>query len=331
MVSAKMLVVGGAGYIGSATARALIEAGHQVVTYDDLSTGFREAAQGELVVGDVRDTAKLRDVLREGRFDAVLHFAARIAVGESVRAPVSYYGVNVGGSLSLVEAMSDAGVKAIVFSSSAAVYGDPSVNPIPEDQPIQPMSPYGHTKAMVEQLLADARAEGFRVACMRYFNASGAMPDGSMGEAHHPETHLIPLAIGAAMGHRAQLDVFGDDYETRDGTCVRDYIHVVDLARAHVAAVSALLEGSTGASWNVGTGTGHTVREVLDAVGRAVGTPVPHRLVARRPGDPASLVADPSRIGRELGWTATCSSLDTIVESATRWAFAPRYGPLARS
>ena len=330
MKSAKTLVVGGAGYIGSATARALQEAGHEVVTYDDLTTGFREAVQGELVVGDVRDTAKLRGVLREGRFDAVLHFAARIAVGESVRQPVSYYGVNVGGSLSLVEAMAEVGVRAIVFSSSAAVYGDPGVSPIPEGQAIQPMSPYGHTKAMVEQLLHDARAEGFRVACMRYFNASGAQPDGSMGEAHHPETHLIPLAIGAAMGQRPPLDLFGDDYETRDGTCVRDYIHVVDLAAAHVAAVGALLSGSEGAAWNVGTGTGHTVREVLDAVGRAVGAPVPHRLVARRPGDPASLVADPTRIQTELGWRAELSSLETIVETATRWARAPRYGPLAR-
>lgn len=330
MLKAKVLVVGGAGYIGSSTARALMQAGHQVVTYDDLSTGYPEAVASELIVGDVRDTARLTAVLSEGRFDAVLHFAARIAVGESVRQPVAYYGVNVGGSLSIVEAMAASGVRSIVFSSSAAVYGDPGVVPIPEELPFQPMSPYGHTKAVVEQLLSDARAEGFRVACMRYFNASGAQPDGTLGEAHHPETHLIPLAIAAAMGRRPPLDVFGDDYDTRDGTCVRDYIHVVDLANAHVEAVHALLEGSPGTSWNVGTGTGHTVREVLEAVGRAVGQPVPHRMVARRAGDPACLVADPSRIQRELGWSAQLSSLESIVETATRWARAPRYGSLPR-
>ena len=331
MARAKVLVVGGAGYIGSSTARALLQAGHDVVTYDDLSTGYRDAVVTDLIVGDVRDTARLREVLSAGRFDAVLHFAARIAVGESVRLPVSYYGVNVGGSLSLVEAMAATGVRNIVFSSSAAVYGDPKLVPIPEDQPHAPMSPYGHSKAMVEQLLSDVRAEGFRVACMRYFNASGAQPDGSMGEAHHPETHLIPLAIAAAQGRRPPLDVFGDDYETRDGTCVRDYIHVVDLARAHVEAVHALLDGSPGAAWNVGTGTGITVREVLDAVGAEVGSPVPHRVVERRPGDPACLVADPSRIQRELGWRAELSDLNTIVQTATRWAAAPRYGAAAQT
>lgn len=324
---ARVLVVGGAGYIGSVCARALIGAGHTVVTLDDLSTGFVEAVSGKLVRGDVRDRALLRPLLQQGRFDAVMHFASKIAVGESVRSPLLYYAVNVGGSLTLLEAMAECGPRVIVFSSSAAVYGDPRVLPIPEEHPFAPVSPYGRTKAMVEEMLADARAsEGFRVASLRYFNAAGATEDGQAGEAHQPETHLIPLAIGAALGQRPGLEVFGDDYDTRDGTCVRDYIHVQDLATAHLLALDALLQGATGSAWNVGTGTGHTVFEVLDAVGRAVGSPVPYRVSARRPGDPPGLVASADRIQRELGWTPRRSDLDHIVRSATAWQRAPRYG-----
>lgn len=327
MASAKILVVGGAGYIGGICARALARGGHSVVTYDDLSTGYAEAVTGPLVRGDVRDAGALRQTLREGRFDAVMHFASRIAVGESVREPLGYYGVNVGGSLALLEAMAEAGVRRLVFSSSAAVYGDPRELPIPETHPFAPVSPYGRTKAMIEEVVADLRAaEGLQVATLRYFNAAGAAEDGWLGEAHQPETHLIPLAIASALGQRPPLDVFGDDYETPDGSCVRDYIHVEDLADAHLLALDRLLQGSSGSAWNVGTGQGHTVYEVLSAVGSALGRPVPHRVAARRPGDPPALVAGSDRIRAELGWQPTRSSLDGIVRAACRWARAPRYG-----
>lgn len=327
MASARILVVGGAGYIGSVCARALLRAGHSVVTYDDLSTGFREAVSGPLVQGDIADTGTLRDTLREGRFDAVMHFASRIAVGESVREPLMYYGVNVKGSLSLLEAMADARVRALVFSSSAAVYGDPRELPIPEHHPFAPVSPYGRTKAMIEEVLGDLRAaSGLRSASLRYFNAAGAAEDGWLGEAHQPETHLIPLAIAAGLGQRPPLDVFGTDYETSDGSCIRDYIHVEDLADAHLAALDRLLEGDAGSSWNVGTGQGHTVLEVLDAVGRGLGSPVPWRAAARRPGDPPALVASADRIRAELGWQPRRSGLDEIVRAACRWARDPRYG-----
>jgi len=325
---AKILVVGGAGYIGSVTARALARAGHEVCTYDDLSTGYAPAVTGPLILGDIRDTDRLRETLRAGRFDAVMHFASRIAVGESVRLPLLYYSVNVAGTLSLLQAMTDVGVRHLVFSSSAAVYGDPRELPIPEEHPIAPVSPYGHTKAMIEQVLQDLRAaSGLRAASLRYFNATGATEDAQLGEPHNPETHLIPLAIGAALGRRGPLDVYGGDYDTRDGTCVRDYIHVEDLADAHLLALDALLQGSPGGSWNVGTGTGLTVLEVLAAVGRAVGTPVPARMAERRPGDPPALVASATRLRAELGWEPRRSSLDHMVQTAVRWARSPRYGP----
>ncbi len=327
MAGSRILVVGGAGYIGGVCARALARAGHDVVTYDDLSTGFAEAVTGPLVRADLRDNDTLRRTLREGRFDAVMHFASRIAVGESVRKPTMYYGVNVAGTITLLEAMADAGVRALVFSSSAAVYGEPRELPIPEEHPMAPVSPYGRTKAMVEEMLADSRAaEGLRSASLRYFNAAGATEDGWLGEAHQPETHLIPLAIGAALGRRPPLSVFGDDYETRDGTCVRDYIHVEDLAAAHLLALDQLLQGSPGGSWNVGTGSGSTVYEVLDAVEATLGAPVPREVAPRRPGDPPALVAKADRIRAELGWEPRISGIDRIVADACRWARAPRYG-----
>ena len=331
MGGARVLVVGGAGFIGSVVADRLTQAGFQVENYDDLSSGYREAVCGPLHLGDVRDRDRLLQVLRAGRYDAVLHFAARIAVGESVREPALYYSVNVGGSIALLSAMLEAGVGALVFSSSAAVYGDPHVLPIPESHAFAPVSPYGHTKAMVEQILADTRAAGLiRAMTLRYFNAAGAPADGTRGEAHEPETHLIPLALDAAWGRRPALALFGDDYDTRDGTCVRDYIHVVDLADAHVLALRALLDGAPGAAYNVGTGTGHTVREVLEAVGQAVGQPVPVTVAPRRAGDPPALVAAAETIQRELGWAPRCSDLGHIVATAARWAAQPRYGPRAR-
>lgn len=328
MRPAKVLIVGGAGYIGSVCATVLRRAGHTVVTYDNLSTGYREAVDGPLVEADVADTARLTQTLRDGAFDAVLHFAARIAVGESVREPLGYYRTNVGGTLSLLAAMEAAAVRALVFSSTAAVYGDPVRMPIDEAHPLNPVNPYGHSKRMIEQVLADVRAAtGLSVTTLRYFNAAGATLDGRHGEAHEPETHLIPLALDAALGYRPPLSLYGDDYDTPDGTCVRDYIHVLDLASAHLLALDRLLEGSPGGAYNVGTGSGTTVRAVLDSVARVTGSAVPYQVAPRRPGDPPALVASSDKLQRELGWTPRYASIDDIVGSAAQWAKQPRYGP----
>jgi UDP-glucose-4-epimerase GalE len=325
-MSARVLVIGGAGYIGSVCARVFADAGHSVVTYDDLSTGHRAAVSGRFVQGDIRDRAALRTVLRSEPFDAVLHFAAKSVVGDSVHQPGGYFDVNVAGTIGLVQEMLDAGIRSLVFSSTCAIYGTPPKLPLTEDLPFAPVSPYGETKAMVERFLALCREkEGLRVTCLRYFNAAGAMPDGSLGEAHRPETHLIPLAIQAALGERPPLKLFGTDYPTRDGTCVRDYIHVVDLADAHLRALNRLLEGDSGDGYNVGTGHGTTVREVLSAVGRAAGTPVPHAPAPRRAGDPAALYAQSDKIRTALGWEPRFLDLDDIVGSAVRWAKDPRY------
>jgi UDP-glucose-4-epimerase GalE len=297
------------------------------VVLDDLSTGWEAACPGPLVRADVRDRATLVGLLREGRFDAVLHFAARAVVAESVRHPSATFSVNVGGTAALVEAMLDAGVRRLVFSSTCAVYGEPRTLPLREDHPFDPVSPYGESKAVAERMLALARdREGLQVTCLRYFNAAGATEDGRRGEAHVPETHLLPLAIASARGTRPPLVVYGDDWPTHDGTCIRDYVHVLDLADAHRRALDELLAGSEGTALNLGTGRGTTVREMLDAVGRAVGRPVPHHLEGRRAGDPAVLLADPTRAKERLGWWAE-RSLDHIVRDAVSWASNPRYGP----
>jgi len=325
-MGSRVLVVGGAGYIGSICAAALRSAGHQTVALDDLSTGHREAVQGELVVADVRDRLTVARVLREGRFDAVMHFAAKSQVGESMRSPVQYYDVNMGGTAALLDAMDSAGVRVLVFSSTCAIYGDPRYLPLDEAHPHAPVSVYGDSKAMVERLLAAARErEGLRVTTLRYFNAAGAMPDGSLGESHDPETHLIPLALQAAMGKRGALSLFGDDYETRDGTCVRDYIHVLDLAEAHRLAMERLLAGDAGDAYNVGTGVGTTVKEVLDAIHRVSGSPVPYELAERREGDPPELFAQADHIRTQLGWEPRWTAIDDIIRTATEWARAPRY------
>jgi len=325
-MSARVLVIGGAGYIGSVCARVFAQAGHDVVTYDDLSTGHAAAVTGQLVEADIRDRATLREVLRTKPFDAVLHFAARSVVGDSVHQPAGYFDVNVAGTLGLVQEMLSAGVRRMVFSSTCAIYGTPPQLPLTEDLPFAPVSPYGETKAMVERFLELCRErEGLNVTCLRYFNAAGAMPDGSLGEAHNPETHLIPLAIHAALGKRPPLKLFGTDYPTRDGTCVRDYIHVLDLADAHLRAMDRLLEGDSGDAYNVGTGNGTTVREVLEAVGRAAGTPVPYSDAERRAGDPAALYAQSDKIQSALGWVPQHTDLDDIVASAVKWARSPRY------
>ena len=322
-----VLVTGGAGYIGSHTVKALRAAGHEVVVYDDLSAGHREAALGApLVEGDIHDVAKLRDTLGAHRIEAVLHFAAWASVSDSVSDPRGYYWNNVAGTLAVLAAMIDASVGRLVFSSSAAVFGEPVETPIDEMHPARPINPYGETKLAVERALAHFdRAYGIRSVTLRYFNAAGADPDGEIGEDHDPERHLIPRAIQAALGG-PPLEVFGEDYPTPDGTCLRDYVHVTDLADAHVRALSALEAGACTTAYNLGNGRPASVREVVGAVSRASGREVPCTVSPRRPGDPAVLFASSARIARELGWRPALGDLDTIVATAWRW-HAARHRP----
>jgi UDP-arabinose 4-epimerase len=318
-----ILVTGGAGYIGSHAAKALAKAGYLPVTYDNLGHGHRAAVRwGPLEEGDLLDPARLDAVLRKWRPEAVLHFAGLISVGESVENPGLYYQHNLVASLNLVQAMRAHDIGRIVFSSTAAVYGTPDIVPIPETAPMRPLNPYGASKAMVEAVLADfGRAHGVRSVALRYFNAAGADPDGETGEAHEPETHLIPLALDALEGRRGPLTVYGDDYPTPDGTCLRDYVHVSDLATAHVQALeyTSTCETGTSAAFNLGTGTGYSVRQVLESIGRASGKTVPVRLGPRRPGDSSALVADPAQARAVLGWTPELSDIDTIVQTALAW------------
>jgi len=313
-----VLVVGGAGYIGSHAARALRRSGYDVVLYDNLSTGYRCLAQGfELVVGDIADAQKLRSALTS--VDAVMHFAAHAYVGESVANPRKYFRNNVEAALNLLNATFDAGVRRFVFSSTCAVYGVPAQIPITEEAPRQPVSPYGTSKLFFEHALeAYARAYGLRFASLRYFNAAGADESGEIGELHDPETHLIPLALAAATPGDAELQIFGSDYPTPDGTCIRDYIHVNDLADAHVRALQHLEKGTDSMALNLGTGRGHSVLEVVRAAEAATGQVVRRRVGPRRPGDPPILVADARRAEQVLGWRAT-HSLSDIVTSAWKW------------
>ena len=313
-----VLVIGGAGYIGSHTARALKRAGHEVIIFDNLSTGYEFFATGfELVKGDVLDQAALRPVL--SRSHAIMHFAAHAYVGESVTNPRKYFHNNVEGGLALLNAALEGGVKKIIFSSTCAVYGEPAKVPIEENIPRQPVNPYGVSKLFLEQALeAYDRAYEFRYASLRYFNAAGADESGEIGELHDPETHLIPLALRAAAGLGPALQVFGSDYPTPDGTCVRDYIHVNDLASAHVRALDHLAAGNGSFAVNVGTGAGASVREVISAVEKVAGKPVPHKLVPRRPGDPPALVANPAKAQSLLSWKAT-RGLQEIVSTAWKW------------
>ena len=319
---AQLLLTGGAGYVGAHALRALLRAGHSAVVIDDLRAGRADFVQGAaLVRADVGDAAALAELFRRhGPFDGVLHFAASIEVAESQARPLAFYRNNVAASLALLEACLAGGVRAFVFSSSAAVYGNAEQSPLTEDAPLAPVSPYGASKQMVERMLADAAtAQGLRYAALRYFNASGADPAGGLGECHTPETHLIPLALRAAAGTGPALRLFGEDWPTRDGSCERDFVHVSDLAEAHVGALEGLLADAPGGAFNLGTGRGHTVREVLAAVERCVGRPVPVEPAGRRPGDPARLVADPSRFERVYGLAPRLSDLPTIV--ATAWEF----------
>ena len=319
-------MAGGAGYIGSHALIALRDAGHTAVVVDDLRTGHPFlAGDTPLERCDIADRVALDRVLRgRGPFDGVLHFAASLLVPESMAKPLMYYRNNVGGSAALIEACIEHGMRAFVLSSTCAVYGVPAKVPIPEDSPLAPINPYGATKMMVERILADAeRAHGLRYAALRYFNAAGTDPQGRVGECHDPEIHLIPVALQALAGLRGPLEVFGSDYPTRDGTCIRDYIHVTDLADAHVRAIELLLGGASMGSRNLGTGKGASVREVLAAVQRVTGRPVPLRESPRRPGDPPELVADAARFQSETGWMPHHSDLDTIV--ATAWAWLRRW------
>ncbi|HZZ68508.1 MAG TPA: UDP-glucose 4-epimerase GalE [Phenylobacterium sp.] len=328
---AAVLVTGGAGYIGAHTAKALHERGLLPVVYDNLSSGFRDAVRwGPLVHGDVRDRVALGEAMAAYDVAAVIHFAGLIEVGRSTARPDLFWEINVAGVTSLLTVMRERGVGRLVFSSSAAVYGQGGRGPleaIPEDAPKAPASPYGDTKLAAEWMIAaQCRAYGLTAVALRYFNAAGADPSGAIGEAHEPETHLIPLAIAAALGDGPPLTVFGQDFDTPDGTCLRDYIHVNDLAAAHVAALDADLPRGAFEAVNVGTGRGSSVAEVVKAVGRAAGRPVPHSLGPRRAGDPPSLVADPAKARRLLGWSPTCSGLDRIVADALRWERDPGYG-----
>ena len=325
-----VLVTGGAGYIGAHTAKALAEAGWRPIVYDNLSTGFREAVLwGEFVFGDVMDKAKLAETMRRYDVKAVIHFASLIEVGRSVIRPDLFWQQNVLGVMSILEAMREASVPRLIFSSSAAVYGEAAAPGalLTEDLPKNPSSPYGDTKLSAERMIQSyCRAFGMTGLALRYFNAAGAAPCGLIGEAHEPETHLIPLAIRAAMGQGDPLKVFGDDFETPDGSGVRDYIHVCDLADAHVAGLTAPIAEGAFEAVNVGTGKGCSVFEVIDQVEAAIGRPVPRSIAPRRPGDPASLVADASRAGRLLDWTPRMSSLVNIVATAAAWHADQRYG-----
>jgi len=328
----RILVTGGAGYVGSHAAKVLVRAGHEVWVYDNLSRGHRAAAlAGRLIVGELADRPLLESTLRDKGIEAVMHFAAFAYVGESVSEPAKYYVNNIGGSLSLLESMRAAGVWQIVFSSTTATYGEPRRIPTPEDEPQRPINPYGFSKLAVERALDDyARAYGFAFAALRYFNAAGCSEDGQLGEDHDPETHLIPIILQVALGQREKLTIFGDDYPTPDGTCIRDYIHVDDLADAHVRALDHLKPGQ-GLKLNLGTGRGNSVKEVLETCRRVTGREIRAEIGPRRPGDPPELVADASRARQVLGWQPRFD-LEGIVETAWQWHSAhPRgYGEMTR-
>jgi UDP-glucose-4-epimerase GalE len=315
-----VLVTGGAGYIGSHAAKALHRAGYRVVVFDNLSAGHREAVKcGDFFKGDVTDLGAVREALRTHAVGAVLHFAAFLDVGESVREPVKYYRNNVIGALTVLEAMVAERAGSFVFSSTCATYGEPVRTPIDETHPQRPINSYGETKLVVERALDHyARAYGLKWTALRYFNAAGADPDGELGEDHSPEIHLIPRAISAATGG-AGLQVFGDDYPTPDGTCLRDYIHVSDLADAHVRALDRLIENGPSGAFNLGTGRPHSVRQVIDAVERVTGLRVPWTLAPRRPGDPAALYAVAHKAQTDLTWAPRFPEIDSIVGTAWDW------------
>lgn len=316
----RVLVIGGAGYIGSHMVKMLGQQGCRVTTLDDLSSGHRDAVLcGDFVQGNFGDRAVLDAVLSHG-FDAVMHFASFIQVGESVQQPDKYYRNNVTYTLGLLDAMRAHGVNKFIFSSTAATFGEPQYTPIDERHPQQPINPYGRTKLMVEQALADYdKAYGFKSVCLRYFNAAGADPEGQLGERHDPETHLIPLILQAASGRRPHISVFGQDYDTPDGTCIRDYIHINDLCSAHWLALQSLMSGQGSQAYNLGNGNGFSVQEVIDAAKQVTGRHIPVQYAPRRAGDPARLVADATQARQKLGWQPQYADLATIVQYAWAW------------
>jgi len=316
-----VLVTGGAGYIGSHAVKALRAQGIPVVVFDNLSAGHREATSHAtaVVIGDIHDSSKLRAAMRDHHVDAVMHFAAWLSVGDSVRNPAGYYRNNVAGAMSVLDAMIAENVRHLVFSSTAAVFGDPIETPITESHPTQPINAYGETKLAIERALPHYdRAYGIKSITLRYFNAAGADPDGELGEDHAPEAHLIPRAIDAALG-RDSFQVFGDDYDTPDGTCLRDFVHVADLASAHLLSLAALRNGASSTQYNLGNGRPTSVKAILDSVERVSGRRVPFTMSARRAGDPGALFASSARIRGELGWAPQFEDIDVIVETAWRW------------
>jgi UDP-glucose-4-epimerase GalE len=320
-VDRHILVVGGAGYIGSHMCKQLAQSGYTPVVLDNLSRGHSAAVQwGPLVTGEADDPKTLHRVFTSYPIEAVMHFAAFAYVGESVEHPDRYYRNNMAAALGLLEAMVRHKVMRFIFSSTCAIYGEPEAVPIPESHPQAPINPYGWSKKVVEQMLADFRtAYGLESVSLRYFNAAGADPDGEIGEDHDPETHLIPLVLQTALGQRKDIAIFGDDYPTPDGTCIRDYVHVNDLAAAHLTALERLLADQPGGQYNLGNGTGYSVREVIDTARSVTGREIPTRIVPRRPGDPARLIGAADKARRDLGWQPAYPDLTAIIETAWRW------------
>ncbi len=317
----RICVIGGAGYIGSHAVKLLLEKGHTVTCLDNLTNGNRAAVdkRANFYVADLGSTFQVIDIFQKEKIEAVMHFAASAYVGESVTDPRKYYRNNVANTLNMLDAMRATGIRKLVFSSTCATYGMPPAMPITEDLPQNPINPYGHSKLMVERILKDtAHAEGLAFAAPRYFNVAGCAPDGSIGEDHRPETHIIPVLLNVALGKKSHMDLFGTDYPTKDGTCVRDYIHVWDLVEAHLVLLESLKEG-TGLFYNLGVGRGYSNREIIDAVQRVTGKKIPIKEAPRRAGDPPELYAAPAKIQRELGWTARFTNLDEIVATAWNW------------
>jgi UDP-glucose-4-epimerase GalE len=316
----RILVTGGAGYVGSACLRFAIDAGHEAVAFDNLVEGHPDAVgEASVVEGDIADTPLLIQTIRDHSIDAVMHFAAATNVGESVENPGYHYGNNIGGTLSLLRAMKETGVDRMLFSSTCATYGMSPVCPMSEDTPQEPFSPYARTKLTVEWMIRDfAHAHGLGFTLLRYFNASGASPDGKFGEYHNPETHLIPIALQVPLGERDKLFVFGNDYETEDGTCIRDYVHIDDLASAHLLAIGNT-NPTTAEVFNIGTGNGCSVLEIIEACKSVTGHEIPFEIVDRRPGDPPALVADPKKIMDQLGWKPKYLKIEDTIETAWCW------------
>jgi len=321
MSSKRILVTGGAGYIGSHTVKELLRRGYEAITLDNLSTGHRDLVQGDqFIEANLRDMDALQRAFAEHSFDAVIHFAASCYVGESVKEPMKYYENNVLCGMNLLGAMFEHNVRYIIFSSTCSVYGNPVETPITEEHPQLPINPYGQTKSLFEDILASyERLHGIRNVCVRYFNAAGDDPDADIGEKHYPETHLIPLTLDAALGLIPRLEIFGTDYNTPDGTCIRDYIHVCDLADAHILCLQYLLDGGPSRAYNLGTGTGYSVKQIVEEAERVTGRNVPHVNSERRAGDPPELVASAEKIKSELGWSPKHSSIDNILSTAWNW------------